>query len=189
MLKEVSASCYEHKREAVRRAVCRVAAQTFMREREFGLAVSYCVSAEDWAGLGRVVDRMLQVYITQGTHACSGTLQLCGPCTDARGRVGPEEYARSVAKIAPSLQTLRAESKANGVFVYRLQFAVRFAEFHYRRLNGALQDAAFDLVAMLREEIAPKSWWAVLLSDAVELLQNSAYSLKLCAPIYDDSLT
>ena len=75
------------------------------------------------------------------------------------------------------------------MFVYRLQFAVRFAEFHYRRLNGALQDAAFDLVAMLREEIAPKSWWAVLLSDAVELLQNSAYLLEVCAPMYDDSLT
>lgn len=90
---------------------------------------------------------------------------------------GPEEYARSVAKIAPSLHTLRAESKASGVFVYRLHFAVRFAEFHYRRLNGTLQDAAFDVVAMLREEIAPKSWCAVLLSDAVELLQNRMYLL------------
>ena len=69
MLKEVSASCYEHKREGVRRAVCRVAAQTFMREREYGLAVSYCVSAEDWTGLGRVVNCMLDVYITQGIRA------------------------------------------------------------------------------------------------------------------------
>lgn len=67
VLKEVSASCYEHKREAVRRAVCRVAAQTFMREHEYGLAISYCVSAEDWTGLGRIVDRMLEVYILQGT--------------------------------------------------------------------------------------------------------------------------
>ena len=95
--------------------------------------------------------------------------------------VGPDEYARAVAKIAPSLQALRAESKVNGVFVYRLQFAVRFAEFHYRRLNGALQDAAFDLVAMLRDEIAPKSWWAVLLSDAVELLQNSTWPYYISA--------
>ena len=71
VIKEVSASCYEHKREAVRRAVCRVAAQTVMREREFGLAVSYCVSAEDWVGLGRVVDRMLEVYIAHGTYALS----------------------------------------------------------------------------------------------------------------------
>ena len=69
VIKEVSASCYEHKREAVRRAVCRVAAQTFMHKCEFGLTVSYCVSAEDWTGLGRVVDCMLDVYITQGIRA------------------------------------------------------------------------------------------------------------------------
>ena len=42
-----------------------------MREREFGLAVSYCVSAEDWVGLGRIVDRMLEVYIAHGTYALS----------------------------------------------------------------------------------------------------------------------
>ena len=48
---------------------CRVAAQTFMRKREFGLTVSYCVSAEDWVGLGRIVDRMLAVYIAHGTYA------------------------------------------------------------------------------------------------------------------------
>ncbi|KZT72019.1 hypothetical protein DAEQUDRAFT_723669 [Daedalea quercina L-15889] len=150
VLKEVNASCYEHKREAVRRMVCRIAAQTFMKEREYGLAISYYVSAEDWTGLGHVVDRMLDVYIAHG----------------------PRQYAQSVAKIAPSLRTLRSESKANGVFIYRLMFAVRFAEFHHRRLNGDLQEAAFDIISMMREEIAPKSWWAVLLWDVVELLQN-----------------
>lgn len=86
---------------------------------------------------------------------------------------GPERYAHLVANIAPSLQALRTKSGPNGVFIYRLVFAVRFAEFHQRRLNGELQDAALDLVAMLREDIAPKSWWAVLLSYAVDLLQNS----------------
>ena len=71
VIKEVGASCYEHKREAVRRAVCRVAAQTFMHECEFGLTVSYCVSAEDSVGLGRIVDRMIAVYIVHGTYAPS----------------------------------------------------------------------------------------------------------------------
>lgn len=85
VLKEVSVWCHEHNREAVRRAVCRVAAQTFMREREYGLAVSYCVSAEDWAGLARIIDRMLEVYISQGTCACSlyecvSRMLTCGGC-------------------------------------------------------------------------------------------------------------
>ncbi|KAI0917961.1 hypothetical protein AcW1_006947 [Taiwanofungus camphoratus] len=151
VLKEINASCFEHQREEVRRMVCRIAAQTFMREKEYGLAVSYCASAEDWVGLGRVVDRVLDEFVNQG----------------------PERYAHLVANIAPSLQALRTKSGPNGVFIYRLVFAVRFAEFHQRRLNGELQDAALDLVAMLREDIAPKSWWAVLLSYAVDLLQNS----------------
>ncbi len=54
-------------------------------------------------------------------------------------------------------------------------FAVRFAEYHQRRINSELQDAAFDLITMLRDDIAPKSWWAVVLSDAVDLLQYCQY--------------
>ncbi len=37
-----------------------------MREKEYGLAVSYCTSAKDWAGLGRVIDLVLEEYIVQG---------------------------------------------------------------------------------------------------------------------------
>lgn len=66
VLKEINASCFEHQREEVRRMVCRIAAQTFMREKEYGLAVSYCASAEDWVGLGRVVDRVLDEFVNQG---------------------------------------------------------------------------------------------------------------------------
>lgn len=47
--------------------VLKIAAQTFLREKEYGLALSYCASAEDWPGLGRIVDRVLQEYITQGS--------------------------------------------------------------------------------------------------------------------------
>ncbi|OBZ66762.1 Nuclear pore complex protein Nup85 [Grifola frondosa] len=151
VLKEISQTCFDYQREGVRRMVCRVAAQTFIQEKEYALAVSYCVSAEDWPGLGHVVDRVLDEYIARG----------------------PEQFARLVANIAPTLHSLRADTGAGAheVFVYRLAFAVRFAEFHRRRINGELQDAATDVVAMFREEVAPKSWWAVLLCDAVELLQ------------------
>lgn len=152
VLKDVNTSCYEHQREGARRAVCRIAARAFLDQKEFGLAVAYATSAEDWPGLGRVVDCVLEEYFAQD----------------------PAGFARLVANIAPSLHTLRAqqESIASGVFVYRLMFAVRLAEFHQRRLNGELHEAAFDVVAMLRDDIAPKAWWAVVLSEAVELLQN-----------------
>lgn len=87
---------------------------------------------------------------------------------------GPEKFSHQVASIAPSLHALRAESAPalNGVYVYRLIFAVRLAEYHQRKMSGELQDASFDLVTMFKEGIAPKGWWAVLLYDAIDLLNN-----------------
>jgi nuclear pore complex protein Nup85 len=140
-----------------------------VQRKEYGLALSYCSSAEDWAGLGRVVDRILQEYIHAGLTLECYSLASLGSIT-----AGPEQYARYVLDIAPSLQALRANS-ARGVFIHRLMFAVRYAEFHQRLLNRDLQDAAWDLVTMFQDEIAPKSWWGVLLHDAVQLLQYGKF--------------
>lgn len=82
--------------------------------------------------------------------------------------------------IAPSLQALRANAGAHGVFIHRLIFAVRYAEFHQRLLNQDLQDAAWDLVSIFQEEIAPKSWWGILLCDTVQLLQYGKFYLLGC---------
>ena len=48
---------------------------------------------------------------------------------------------------------------------------MQYLEFHQHLLNRDLQDAPCDLVSMFQEDMASKSWWAVLLCDAVELLQ------------------
>ncbi|CDO69328.1 hypothetical protein BN946_scf184746.g9 [Trametes cinnabarina] len=156
VLKDVNETCFEYQREEIRRMVCRIAAQTFVKEKEYGLAISYCTSAEDWAGLGRVVDLVLEEYIAQG----------------------PEQFARLVANIAPSLHALRTDAGtkilAPGVFLHRLMFAVRFAEFHQRRASGDIQGASQNAISMFREEVAPKSWWAVLLCDALDLLRDGA---------------
>lgn len=57
-------------------------------------------------------------------------------------------------------------------------FVIRFAEFHQRRASGDGQGAAMDVVAMFREDIVPQAWWAVLLCDAAELLQDGASVLR-----------
>lgn len=59
-------SCVHH-------VVTQIAAQTFVQEKEYGLALSYSSSAEDWTGLGRVVDRVLQEYITAGMNNCESS--------------------------------------------------------------------------------------------------------------------
>lgn len=136
-----------------------------MNEKQYGLAISYYASAEDWPGLGRVVDRVLDEYVTQG----------------------PAKFARLVAEIAPSLQTLRASADSsnyslNGIFLHRLVFVVRYAEFHQRRMSNDLVEAAVDLVGMFEEDIVPSQWWGVLLYDSVDLLnyreQNRTPTLR-----------
>jgi len=149
-LKAVIETCHEYGRESVRRMVCTIAAGNFLKHREYGLAVSYATSAENWTWLGRIVDSILAEYIKHG----------------------PEVFARSVAAVAPSLQELRAHPGADGVFTHRLMFAVRYAEFHQRRLSGDLQEAALDLLTMFNEDLAPTTWWGVLLCDAIELIRN-----------------
>ncbi|KAH8991666.1 Nup85 nucleoporin-domain-containing protein [Lactarius akahatsu] len=149
-LRAVVETCHEYGRESVRRMVCTIAAQNFLRRKEYGLGVSYATSAENWTWLGRIVDAVLTEYIKHG----------------------PEVFARSVAAVAPSLQELRAHPGADGVFTHRLLFAVRYAEFHQRRLNGDLQEAALDILTMFNEGLAPRTWWGVLLCDAVDLVRN-----------------
>lgn len=91
--------------------------------------------------------------------------------------IGPVEFARLVADIAPSLHTLQTQAGhfGDGIFIYRLLFAVRFAEYHQHRLQGDVQDAAADIMSIFKEDLAPKSWWAIVLLDAIELLQNGAF--------------
>jgi hypothetical protein len=44
-----------------------IAAQTLVSHKDYGLAISYCLSAEDWRGVGRVVDSVLDEYVIGGS--------------------------------------------------------------------------------------------------------------------------
>ncbi|KAF9461545.1 nucleoporin Nup85-like protein [Collybia nuda] len=152
VLKDINQTCFQYQREGVRRTVCRIAAQTLVNGKEYGLAVSYCTSAEDWPGLGRVVDRVLDEYIVSG----------------------PENFSQYALAIAPSVQELYDQPSSHGIFVHRLMFAVRYAHFHRLLEQQELQDASLDLIAIFHDDLAPKSWWAVLLYDSVRLLQHES---------------
>ncbi len=88
--------------------------------------------------------------------------------------LGTEKFAKYASTIAPTVQQLRTQNVQQGIFVHRLLFAVRYAQFHEFRSQGNLADAAQELVSIFYDDLAPKSWWAVLLNDSIELLQNGA---------------
>ena len=87
-LRAVVETCHEYGRESVRRMVCtvlvhpaisvlclffsstvaQIAARNFLHHREYGLAVSYATSAENWTWLGRIVDGVLGQYIKHGLY-------------------------------------------------------------------------------------------------------------------------
>lgn len=73
----------------------------------------------------------------------------------------------SVSEVAPSLQY---HSYGQSIFQRRLYFLVRYAEFHTHLSQGDIQEAAWDVVSMFRDEIVPKPWWGTLLKQAGALL-------------------
>ena len=86
--------------------------------------------------------------------------------------LGPSHFANLVADVAPSFQEPQVTTNPQDISVYRWIFAIRYAEFHQRKLIGDAEGAAFDLIVLLEEGIVPKSWWGALLYDAISLLQD-----------------
>ncbi|OCB86404.1 hypothetical protein A7U60_g6522 [Sanghuangporus baumii] len=127
-----------------------IAARKLAKLKKYGLAVSFCRSAEDWTLLGHIIETVMEEYITQG----------------------PAHYVSLVADIAPSLPELRVEPGPQGIFVQRLKFAVRYAEFHQRKMDNDLENALLDLVSIFVEDLAPRAWWGVLLYDAIAFLED-----------------
>ncbi|KAJ2911868.1 hypothetical protein MD484_g8548, partial [Candolleomyces efflorescens] len=139
VLKDINECCLQYNREGVRRTI---SARAFIEERNYGLAASYCTSAEDWSGLGHIIDYVLEDHIAE--HA---------------------------AAIAPIIQKLGLQSNVNGVFYYRLIFVTRYARLQELLYRKELSDAASDLITIIQDDIAPASWWAVILCDSVHLLE------------------
>ncbi|PPR01778.1 hypothetical protein CVT24_001801 [Panaeolus cyanescens] len=166
VFKDVNKTCFDYKRENVRRTVCRIAAQTLVADKDYGLAVSYCISAEDWRGLGRVVDRVLEEYITSGMIV--SPINVLGI---AQSSPGPQKFTQYALAIAPSVQEIRAQSNIQGIFVHRLVFTVRYARFHDLLQKQDYADAASDMISIFSEDVAPTAWWATVLYDSIPLLK------------------
>ena len=92
--------------------------------------------------------------------------------------IGPHQFTSYALEIAPSVQELQTQSSIQGIFVHRLIFAVRFARYHQLIEKQEYQDAASDLMAIFVEEVAPTSWWAVVLCDSVPLLSYGKFKTK-----------
>lgn len=157
----------------------------YVRDKEYGLAISHAISGEDWAGVGIIINRVLDEYIISGLSPPSppfGTPQLT-QCILA----GPEDFIAYATQITPSLPSLHKSDDENpllsqGIFLHRLTFLTRFSRFLKLKADLEWRDAGVDLVSMFRDDLCPKSWRAVLLYGAVDLLNQGTSNLSLPSP-------
>lgn len=89
------------------------------------------------------------------------------------------EYASA---IAPIVQTLGRQPGVSGVFFHRMIFTIRYAQLHELLARDDFGDAAAALVAIFHEDVAPTAWWAVVLCDAVPLLEYRKICVFPCSP-------
>lgn len=145
-----------------------IAAQTLVQKKDYGLAVSYCISAEDWVGLGPVVDRVLDEYIINGL--CYLKILIFRFGANMLNFEGPQIFSQYAVAIAPSAQKLQTP-QGHGLSVHRLVFTVQYAHLHELFERHEYQEAANKIVSIFSQDIVPKSWWAIVLCDAIQLLE------------------
>ena len=198
VLKDVNRTCFEYKRESVRRTVCRVGSRChdcqnvnhliphvrLLPRRSFPTKIMVWLSPTvhqrrtgvDWLASSTVSWRNISPMVREKFSSVKSNLILS---------LGPRKFTEYALAIAPSVKELRSQSTIQGVFVHRLIFAVRYARFHELIQQQEYQDAASDLVAIFVENIAPTSWWAVVLCDSVQLLQYCELALFFFPFLFD----
>jgi nuclear pore complex protein Nup85 len=108
--------------------------------------------------------------------------------------IGPEIFITLVDGISAHLLYPDLPGAPPPPFGETLRFTVRYAEFHHTRLEGRRADAAGELADLFSNDLVPRSWWGLLLTDAAELLSGgtflaSLYTLKAhTSPIEDDMI-
>ncbi|KAI3484875.1 hypothetical protein L1887_51929 [Cichorium endivia] len=150
---QVLRACSEHGLEAEARVICRRMSRSCMDKGEYGVAIAYCVRASDTVLIRTIADRILVEYVTRGAEAFdeivdSVPTSLLAPPDDER------EFGR------PTL------------FSKRLAFLARFRDFHRLYADGQWTAAASLLVELVTTEAAPERFLAVLLVDAIPLLED-----------------
>ncbi|KDN40916.1 hypothetical protein RSAG8_07784, partial [Rhizoctonia solani AG-8 WAC10335] len=135
------------------REICKVVAQYLTREKNYGLAISYCAFAKDVRGVGRIATLLLEEYVQNGSAA----------------------FVKHVTQIPARYMRVNATDPITS----RLQFVARFADFHTFSEDGAKGEAVRLLVRMLDRSIVPRAWQAVVLLDAASLLEGSEEELLI----------
>jgi len=168
----------EHDMEDEFNRTAQILSRRLAKQRKYGTAIAYAVTAGDLNMVSRISDWILDEYLTNG----------------------PTEFARLVDEIPSSLLHPTAPSLRPGLFFdapdeyesqdvhekpqpninsSKLLFLSRYRDMHSYYSKGEHKLAAETLISLMTTQLAPKRWWAVCLIDLIPLLEDDQGLISL----------
>lgn len=161
-------------------------AEALIGQKKYGLAIAYCVRANDARRINKICDLILDEYVSDGEKALSLIDSI--PTSLLRPSSSPTTNtfnSSSLDMFSPTGQQHDFETYGDGdkltdremhanalalVATTRLGFLARYRDFHALYASGERVAAAELLVLLMSSNAAPRRFWAVMLLDSVALL-------------------
>ncbi|KAH8929346.1 Nucleoporin, Nup85-like protein [Atractiella rhizophila] len=179
-VEEVLKACAEFGFEKEAREICIKMTERLVRDKEYGRAVAYCCRAGDAKRMTRIADRILDEYVEHGEIRFASCVDSIPTSLLRPSSPPPEAASMDIDGSFPQTPNRTLSAKLN--------FLARYRDFQALYARGERAEAAEVLVNLLIGRQAPKSFWAVMLVDALPLLEESeplisstqTYDLILC---------
>lgn len=149
-------------------------------KRQYGLAIAYCVRAGDARQVRRIADALLDEYITRGADEfCRLVDSIPASLLNPAASRPPQAPGSSASAEGMELDAAGDAANDTGygagrsLFSSRLAFLAGYRDFHRLYAEEQLRAAAELLVVLLTSNAAPERFWAVLLVDAIPLLEGT----------------
>ncbi|KAG0658580.1 hypothetical protein C6P46_005700 [Rhodotorula mucilaginosa] len=167
--------------------ICGRYADYLVERKRYGEAVAYAVRAGDGTKVARIAEMIGEEYVVSGQeafvkHVDSLPTSLLRPSSsdlNEPSAASPSSSPSPTNGLVPLSRLPSLTSDALRPHLSRLAFLARYRDFLALYAAGARREAAELLVLLLTSGVAPKKWWAVMLLDAVPLLETNPVLVSL----------
>ncbi|KAE8226798.1 hypothetical protein CF319_g643 [Tilletia indica] len=194
-VEDVLEVCQEHELTLEARAVCLKMADAMLKQQRYSVALEYSARAQDERHIGRIADYLIDQYAVLDLRhwlelvdkipkpLLRGNAVAPGP-PGAEADDEDEEYEEDYDMTADGMEMdnrsderdrkrgKRAFGQGVPVNSPRLRFLAKYREFHRLYQENDLRAAANILVEVLSGRLAPARFWAVVVFDALPLLES-----------------
>jgi nuclear pore complex protein Nup85 len=178
---------YHRTEEVACVALKQMTAESLIAQQKYGLAVAYCVRANDARRINKICDLILDEYVLNGEAALSlidsipTSLLRPSPTTASAAVQSSYEFFSPTSPMHNDrsadhdMDPTTGEMHQNALLLVkttRLGFLARYRDFHALYASGDRIAAAELLTLLMSSNVAPKKFWAIMLLDSVALLNG-----------------